>query len=81
LRDNSTTFFAIITLEQMKATRAVIGRPEECIEKVAMLVERFGLTQIAFEVNYGALPHDQVMRSMRLFAERVMPHFADGRNL
>jgi alkanesulfonate monooxygenase SsuD/methylene tetrahydromethanopterin reductase-like flavin-dependent oxidoreductase (luciferase family) len=69
-----------ITLEQMKATRAVIGRPEECIAKVAMLVERFGLTQIAFEVNYGALPHDRVMQSMRLFAERVMPHFADGRN-
>jgi natural product biosynthesis luciferase-like monooxygenase protein len=69
-----------ITLEQMKATRAVIGRPEECIAKVAMLVERFGLTQIAFEVNYGALPHDRVMQSMRLFAERVMPHFADGRS-
>ena len=47
---------------------------------MAMLVERFGLTQIAFEVNYGALPHAQVMQSMRLFAERVMPHFADGRN-
>ena len=69
-----------ITLDQMKATRAVIGRPEECIEKVAMLSERFGLTQIAFEVNYGALPHQQVMKSMRLFAEQVMPRFADGRS-
>jgi alkanesulfonate monooxygenase SsuD/methylene tetrahydromethanopterin reductase-like flavin-dependent oxidoreductase (luciferase family) len=64
-----------ITLEQMKATRAVIGRPEECIEKVAMLSERFGITQIAFEVNYGALPHAEVMRSLRRFAERVMPRF------
>ena len=69
-----------ITLEQMKATRAVIGRPEECVEKIALLTERFGLTQIAFEVNYGALPHNRVMRSLRLFAERVMPRFADGRN-
>jgi natural product biosynthesis luciferase-like monooxygenase protein len=64
-----------ITLEQMKATRAVIGRPEECIEKVAMLSERFGITQIAFEVNYGALPHAEVMRSLRRFADRVMPQF------
>ena len=47
-----------ITLEQMKATRAVIGRPEECIEKVAMLSERFGMTYLSFEVNFGALPHD-----------------------
>jgi alkanesulfonate monooxygenase SsuD/methylene tetrahydromethanopterin reductase-like flavin-dependent oxidoreductase (luciferase family) len=71
---------ASITLEQMKATRAVIGRPDECIEKIAMLTERFGLTQMAFEVNYGALPHDRVMASLRLFADRVIPRFAGGRN-
>ena len=50
----------------------MIGRPEECIEKVAMLSERFGLTQIAFEVNYGALPHAEVMRSMQRFARQVV---------
>jgi alkanesulfonate monooxygenase SsuD/methylene tetrahydromethanopterin reductase-like flavin-dependent oxidoreductase (luciferase family) len=71
---------ASITLEQMKATRAVIGRPDECIEKIAMLTERFGLTQMAFEVNYGALPHDRVMASLQLFADRVIPRFAGGRN-
>jgi alkanesulfonate monooxygenase SsuD/methylene tetrahydromethanopterin reductase-like flavin-dependent oxidoreductase (luciferase family) len=65
-----------ITLEQMKATRAVIGTPEECAGKVAMLAERFGLTQITFEVNYGALPHDEVMGSLRRFAAKVMPNFA-----
>ena len=64
-----------ITLEQMKATRAVIGTPEECIDRVAMLVERFHLTQLTFEVNYGALPHQEVMASLRLFAEKVMPRF------
>lgn len=69
-----------ITLEQMKATRAVIGTPEECIDRVRMLTERFDLTQLAFEVNYGALPHDRVMRSLRLFADRVMPRFSGGRN-
>ena len=61
-----------ITLAQMKAERAVIGRPEECAEKVAMLAERFGITYLCFEVNYGALPHAQVMRSMRRFAERMI---------
>jgi alkanesulfonate monooxygenase SsuD/methylene tetrahydromethanopterin reductase-like flavin-dependent oxidoreductase (luciferase family) len=65
-----------ITLDQMKATRAVIGTPEECIDKVAMLADRFGLTQLAFEVNFGALPHAQVMASLRRFADKVMPRFA-----
>jgi len=64
-----------ITLESMKATRAVIGRPEECVDRIAMLSERFGLTQIAFEVNYGALPHAEVVRSMSRFADEVMPRF------
>jgi hypothetical protein len=58
----------------MKATRAVIGRAGECIDKIAMLSEQFGLTQIAFEVNFGALPHAQVMRSIRRFANEVMPN-------
>ena len=64
-----------ITLEQMKATRAVIGRPEECIEKLEMLSERFGITYFSFEVNFGALPHAEVMRSMQRFAATVMRHF------
>jgi alkanesulfonate monooxygenase SsuD/methylene tetrahydromethanopterin reductase-like flavin-dependent oxidoreductase (luciferase family) len=65
-----------ITLDQMKATRAVIGTADECIDKVAMLSERFGLTQIAFEVNFGALPHARVVASLQRFAEKVMPRFA-----
>jgi len=42
--------------------------------------EQFGLTRIAFEVNYGKLPHDRVMTPPRLLAERVMPRFAGDRN-
>jgi alkanesulfonate monooxygenase SsuD/methylene tetrahydromethanopterin reductase-like flavin-dependent oxidoreductase (luciferase family) len=61
-----------ITLGQMKSERAVIGRPEACIEKLRLLSERFGITYFSFEVNFGALPHQEVMRSMRRFSETVM---------
>jgi alkanesulfonate monooxygenase SsuD/methylene tetrahydromethanopterin reductase-like flavin-dependent oxidoreductase (luciferase family) len=64
-----------ITLEQMKASRAVVGKPEECIEKVAMLSERFGVTYLCFEVNFGALPHAKVVESMERFATTVMRYF------
>jgi alkanesulfonate monooxygenase SsuD/methylene tetrahydromethanopterin reductase-like flavin-dependent oxidoreductase (luciferase family) len=64
-----------ITLEQMKASRAVVGRPDECIEKVAMLSERFGVTYLCFEVNFGALPHPKVVESLERFATTVMRHF------
>jgi hypothetical protein len=59
----------------MKASSAVIGRSQECIEKVAMLSERFGVTYLCFEVNFGALPHAGVMESMERFAATVMRHF------
>ena len=62
-----------ITLEQMKASRAVIGRPQECLDRVAALTERFGLTYLAFEVNFGALPHPRVAESLERFAATVMP--------
>ncbi|MFN0028545.1 MAG: LLM class flavin-dependent oxidoreductase, partial [Acidimicrobiales bacterium] len=62
-----------ITLEQMKATRAVIGTPEECVERIRRIAEWYGVTYLSFEVNYGSLPHPQVMASMRRFAAEVMP--------
>jgi alkanesulfonate monooxygenase SsuD/methylene tetrahydromethanopterin reductase-like flavin-dependent oxidoreductase (luciferase family) len=65
-----------ITLEQMKASRAVIGRPEECIDRVRLLSERFGITYLCFEVNFGALPHANVVQSMERFAKTVMPAFS-----
>jgi hypothetical protein len=35
-----------------------------------------GLEDIILWTNVGAMPHDKVCNSMRLFAEQVMPHFA-----
>ena len=68
-----------ITLEQMKATRAVIGTPAECIERIEMIRELYGVTYLSFEVNFGSLHHDRVVESIRRFAAEVMPHFAAGR--
>jgi hypothetical protein len=37
-----------------------------------LLSERFGITYFSFEVNFGALPHDEVMRSMQRFSAMAM---------
>lgn len=62
-----------ITLDQMKASRAVIGTASECRDRIAMLAGRFGLTRMMFEVNFGALPHGAVMDSLQRFAAEVVP--------
>jgi alkanesulfonate monooxygenase SsuD/methylene tetrahydromethanopterin reductase-like flavin-dependent oxidoreductase (luciferase family) len=64
-----------ITLEQMKATRAVIGTPAECIERIERIAAWYGVTYLGFEVNYGSLPHDRVKTSLRRFASEVMARF------
>ncbi len=62
-----------ITLAQMKASRAVIGCAAECIDRISTLSERFGLTYLTFEVNFGSLPHPEVMESLERFADRGDP--------
>ncbi|HLZ69666.1 MAG TPA: LLM class flavin-dependent oxidoreductase [Dehalococcoidia bacterium] len=67
-----------ISFDQMKETRAVLGTPEECRAKIRMLTEAYGMNYLIFEVNFGGLPHENVMRSLELFAREVMPAFGDA---
>ena len=60
----------------MKATRAVIGTAAECKENIARIADWYGVTYLAFEVNFGSLPHERVLASMRRFADEVMPAFS-----
>jgi alkanesulfonate monooxygenase SsuD/methylene tetrahydromethanopterin reductase-like flavin-dependent oxidoreductase (luciferase family) len=60
------------------------GTPEQVTQKIRRLQEEVGVNHYIGWFNVGGLPHDKVVRSMRLFAEQVMPAFAepgqDGRN-
>ncbi|HCO42790.1 MAG TPA: hypothetical protein DCZ11_09120 [Gammaproteobacteria bacterium] len=55
---------------------AIFGSPAEAIERIRFLRDEVGLQDIILWTNVGAMPHDKVCNSMRLFAEQVMPHFA-----
>ncbi len=55
---------------------SIIGDPAQCVERIHALREMFGCQEFMGWFNIGGmLPHDEVARSMRLFAEKVMPHF------
>ena len=53
--------------------RAVIGSPETVIEKVRYLNEEAGVTTFLPFMNFGTMPVELVKRSMKLFAEEVIP--------
>lgn len=52
----------------------VIGEPGECIELIEMYAG-LGIEHIACLMNFGKPDLERVGRSMRLFGEKVIPHF------
>ena len=62
------------TWEDLLQSALLIGSPETVAGKVADL-ERIGAGEVVCWMNFGGLATDKVRRSMRLFAEEVMPRF------
>jgi alkanesulfonate monooxygenase SsuD/methylene tetrahydromethanopterin reductase-like flavin-dependent oxidoreductase (luciferase family) len=56
---------------------AIVGSVEDCIEQVQRLIAEQQIDFLACIFGPGGVPHEKIMTSMRLFAERVMPEFAD----
>ncbi len=54
----------------------IVGDPARCIETIAYWREALGLTTLSGTFHFGGMPHEVALRSLRLFAERVMPAFA-----
>lgn len=55
---------------------AAIGDPQQVTEKLAIIRQRYQPHEFMCWFNIGGMiPHQEVKTSMRLFAEKVMPHF------
>jgi alkanesulfonate monooxygenase SsuD/methylene tetrahydromethanopterin reductase-like flavin-dependent oxidoreductase (luciferase family) len=65
-----------IKYETVDSLMGIFGDPQYCIERITELRERIGFTRLVcwFEVG-GLSGHKNVLAAMRLFAERVIPHF------
>ena len=68
-----------VTLEsQIEAGSAWIGTPAELKESIREVVETTGAFEHAsLQINFSKLPFSEAQRSMRLFADQVMPEFMD----
>ncbi len=65
-----------LNYRQIRAENAVVGSPEECVEQLSAFQEMYGAQEYSGWFNIGGrLPHEEVLKSMRLFADKVMPHF------
>jgi alkanesulfonate monooxygenase SsuD/methylene tetrahydromethanopterin reductase-like flavin-dependent oxidoreductase (luciferase family) len=62
------------TWENLVADALIVGSPDTVAGKIAQL-EQLNVGEVVCWMNFGGLPPEQVRRSMRLFAEEVMPCF------
>jgi len=56
--------------------RVLMGGPKQAIERIRVLRD-VGITQIGMLVDFGSLPQVEIMRSLEIFANDVLPHVRD----
>jgi len=62
--------------ETVRREKGIVGTPEMVIERLAELRDAAELAGVSAEINPGSLlDHEQVMESLRLYIQEVMPHF------
>ncbi|MET0674232.1 MAG: LLM class flavin-dependent oxidoreductase [Bradyrhizobium sp.] len=62
---------------QVQHHAAFVGTPERIVDKLREYDQEIGgCDHISMQVNFNDLPYDVAERSVRMFGEKVMPHFA-----
>ncbi|HYZ42799.1 MAG TPA: LLM class flavin-dependent oxidoreductase, partial [Stellaceae bacterium] len=57
---------------------AIAGTPSQVRDYIAAQAEAAGATYFVCDFAFGSISHAEVMRSVELFAQEVMPVFADA---
>ena len=60
--------------EHLYGRRAIIGTPEQCVAQIKEL-QGHGIEYFGCNFSFGGMEQGKLLRSMKLFAEEVMPHF------
>jgi alkanesulfonate monooxygenase SsuD/methylene tetrahydromethanopterin reductase-like flavin-dependent oxidoreductase (luciferase family) len=53
--------------------RFIVGDPARAVAEIARYRERLGVTELSFRVQWPGMPHELVLRSIRLLGEKVLP--------
>src|SRR5262249_19545688 len=64
--------FADAQLEARRKTQP-IGTPDQIIDRIKALQHAISLEMLVVHVFYGGMPRDKAEKSLRLFAEKVLP--------
>ena len=54
--------------------RVLMGGPDRALARLKEM-EEAGITQVSMIVDFGSLPQREIMRSLQVFADKILPHF------
>jgi alkanesulfonate monooxygenase SsuD/methylene tetrahydromethanopterin reductase-like flavin-dependent oxidoreductase (luciferase family) len=75
-RAERSRYLASLPYQEVLTADVTYGTPEFVTDAMLKLREELGLAAFMLDMNcYGSLPPAKSLKSMRLFSERVMPHF------
>jgi alkanesulfonate monooxygenase SsuD/methylene tetrahydromethanopterin reductase-like flavin-dependent oxidoreductase (luciferase family) len=63
------------TYETELQTTAYFGTPEQLVQRLRWLQEKYHVQYFGADMAFGKMQHADVLRSMELFAREVMPKF------
>ena len=67
-----------VTFDQMYPDLVLCGDPSQCVDRIGLLQEELGLSNLMLYMDLGGLDQKALRGSMERFATKVMPHFRAG---
>ncbi len=64
--------------EELAQDRCLIGSPDEVAEQIVVYSRRLVVNSLVLGMQWAGMPQNQVIDSMHLFAEEVMPKVAQA---
>ncbi|MGH3097002.1 MAG: LLM class flavin-dependent oxidoreductase [Streptosporangiales bacterium] len=62
-----------VEFERLRRSRFIIGDPEQCRRRIRWLMDTVRPTHLLLRMQWPGMTEDEVMSSLRLFAEKVLP--------
>jgi len=67
-----------VAFDELVKDRFIIGDPDDCVRELRRHVAALGATCFIFRIQWPGMPQAQVLRSIALLADRVMPALRAG---
>lgn len=67
-----------LSFDELKAERYIIGNPEDCIEAIERYRRELKVDLMFFRIYWPGMAPDLALKTIKLFGEKVIPHFKEA---